>query len=105
MPDSPATIPIEDDPGSLESQWIPAPDSSHLSGFRFVDRRNSRNGGPSEVWVKFGGKKGKPISTYKYLFYSYDEADKAFGELSSAGQPGKVTDAWKKSGVPCVGPL
>jgi len=97
--------PLEGEPGASQTEWVPAPDSSHLQAFRFVDRRDSSTGGPSEVWVQFRAKGNKGVTTYKYLFYNADQGEQAFQQLSGAGEPGKVIWEWRKANIPVTGPL
>ncbi len=99
------TTPLPNEEGASQTEWIPAPDSSHLQAFQFVDRRDSKSGGPSEIWVKFRSSGNKGETTYKYLFYSPDEAEAQFNALSGSGEPGKVIWQWRKSGVPVQGPI
>jgi len=109
MQDRYPTTPLPDDPDAEATEWVDAPAESHVKAFRYVDRSQSRLGGPSEVWVTFKAKDTKtkhyPEVTYKYEWYDHSAGLEAWGAISEAGSPGQVIDGWKKSHVPYHGPM
>lgn len=94
--------------GEVVSDWVEAPESSHVAGFQLIDRSASSYGANSEVVVTFkgGGKNHKPPATYRYRFSNHDEARSVFDALSGADHPGSVVhELLKKRGVPYIGPI
>lgn len=105
MPLNFPTTSLESDPPSVETDWISAPGSSHLTAFKYIDRRASPLQVPSEIWVKFSASGSKPATTYKYSFSDHDSGEVNFQSLAGADQPGKVIWEFRRAGVPCVGPM
>lgn len=81
------------------AEWVRAPDSSHLWGFRFFDARQLKFlrtlfGGESHLEVRFkpSGKKAT-FSDYRYVFRDAAEGERVFEAMKAADHPGEVVHA------------
>lgn len=90
------------DPASHEdggAEWVQAPASSHLWGYRFFDARKLKFlkllfGGESHLEIRFkpSGRQ-TAYTTYRYVFKDAAEGERVFERLKAAPQPGKVVHA------------
>lgn len=80
-------------PEVSDTGFVPAPPTSHLSGFRLIapetDDFSARFQGP-RIYVRFRAKGKSPASEYWYSFDSFATARDLFEQLRSAEHPGKV---------------
>ena len=94
--------------GEQVSEWVDAPEDSHVAGFQFIDRSMSEFGANSVIVVTFkgGGKNHKPPATYHYSSSKHNYMKSVFEALKGSAHPGAVIDSMlKKANIPYVGPV
>jgi hypothetical protein len=78
--------------GEKVSEWVNAPEDSHVARFRLIDRSGSEFGASSEIWVTFKSsiKNHKAPASYRYTFATHDEARSVWAALKGSAHPGEV---------------